>query len=113
MYSILSGDTGEHFHSVMNSVQHEVVREPASILSILTRSREAGTTVGICAALLGAGIHLTSVEDLLIDEDIVIVLKPYDATGCILSVARLRLSDIDYVLPFNSTFINPFFKSLG
>jgi hypothetical protein len=97
--------------AVMNSIQQDFITQPSEILGVLTRSKERKIAVGVNSRLLGPGTYITAVEDILLHDEIVIVLKPYDASGHMLSITRLPLSEITSVLAFNSTFENPYYKS--
>lgn len=88
----------------------EFIIDRGEILKILTRSKDQGNAVGINSRSLGPGTYITAVEDIMLEEDIVIVFKPYDASGHMLEKARLTLAEIQSVLPFNSAFQNPFYK---
>lgn len=110
MYSIFSGATHLKAKDLMSYANLEFISDRNAVLRALTASKEQGTAIGINSAVLGTGTYISCVEDIILDTDIVIVLKPYDATGHMLERAQLALSDIQSVLPFNSTFENPFFK---
>jgi hypothetical protein len=47
---------------------------------------------------------------LITDSDPVVILKSYDVTGYLLARNNLKLSEIESVIPFTSTFPNPFLK---
>jgi hypothetical protein len=91
----------------------EFIYEPEKILAILTLSKERGTVVGINAPTLGRGTHLTAVENISHEPEVMITLKPYDATGHILDRSRIRLSEVHSVIPFSSVFENPFMRTLS
>lgn len=96
----------------MSSVNLEFFYDRNLILNILTDSKEQGTAVGINCSALGAGTFITAVEDIMLEDDMLIVFKPYDANGHMLERNKIKLQEIDSVLPFNSIFQNPFFKSI-
>jgi hypothetical protein len=95
----------------MNSIQQDFITQPSEILGILTRSKERKLAVGINSRLLGRGAYITAVEDILLQEEVIVVLKAFDASGHMLSATRLPLSEISSVLVFHSTFENPYYKS--
>lgn len=90
----------------------ELVIDRREMLEILSESKEHGTAVGICAPVLGQGMHVTAVDDILFDDAITIVLKGYDATGYMLEANKIRLEEIDGVCPFQSPLENPWLRSL-
>jgi hypothetical protein len=89
----------------------EFVSDRSFILNILTKSKDNGTVVGINAPCLGSGTFISVVDDIILVDDIIIVLKPFDASGHMLDTNKIRLSDVTSVLPFNSVFENPFHKT--
>jgi len=91
----------------------EFIYEPQAMLEVLLASRDQNTVVGINAPILGRGTHLTAVEYISDDPDCIITLKPYDATGHILDRNKIKLSDINSVLPFTSVFENPFVRAFA
>ena len=96
----------------MKNLSTEMVSDPGEMLSVLSESKDNGTTVGILASVLGAEIFVTAVEDIIIDQDITVVLKNYDITGYMLETNKLKLGEITSVCPFKSPFENPYMKTL-
>lgn len=97
----------------MQNIDLAFISEPEEILNALQESKDRGTVVGISAAILGNGVFLTSVENVIpADSDHIIVLKGYDVTGYILERNKIRLSDIRAICPFQSKFNNPYLKEL-
>jgi hypothetical protein len=95
----------------MSSANFEFVNDGDDILSLLHKSKDFTLAIGIRSDKLGPGIYVTCVENISLEGDFMVVLKPYDATGKMLETNRLRLSEILSVLPFNSKFQNPFHKT--
>ena len=92
----------------------EKTRESQEILKILIDSKETGKSVGISSPLMGEGFFTTAVEDIiLLEGETVISLIPYDSTGFMLPVNKLKLSQITAVCPFSSKFRNPILKNLN
>jgi hypothetical protein len=89
----------------------EFISDRSDLLRHLTRSKNEGTAIGINSPVLGTRTIVTCVEEIILDGEIVVTLKPFDATGRILNRCRLKLSEINSVLPFSSDFTNPFHKS--
>lgn len=86
------------------------ITDGKEILSVLTDSQREGGTVGINAPLLGRLTCITSVKSIIFDDVVWIILNPYDMSGYMLNVAKLRLDDISSVIPFASKLENPFIK---
>lgn len=112
MKMIFSGETEQNLNHVMNKLSAELVSDPGEMLNILAESKANGTTVGIVAPVLGNDIYVTAVEDIIIDSDILIVLKNYDITGYMLETNKLKLAEISSVCPFKSQFENPYMRTL-
>lgn len=96
----------------MSKITFEAVTEKNEILKYLTESKEQGLTIGICARPFGASVVMGCVEELALGDELIVILKPYDASGAMLNFTTLRLSEVQSVLPFRSKFENPFFKSI-
>jgi hypothetical protein len=97
----------------MQNIDLAVISDPDEILNTLNESKIHGNVVGISASILGNGIFLTAVENIIKTEnDHMIVLKGYDVTGYILERNKIRLSDIRAICPFQSKFKNPYLKEL-
>ena len=86
------------------------ITDGKEILSVLTDSQREGGTVGINAPLLGRLTCITSVQSIIFDDVVWIILNPYDMSGYMLNVVKLRLDDISSVIPFASKLENPFIK---
>jgi hypothetical protein len=94
----------------------DFLQEPRDVLKALLECREHGTLIGIKALILGKGMFVTGVEDILIgdgSEDTRIILKGYDFTGHVLPINTIRLTDIEGVCEFSSKFGNPILKTLS
>lgn len=113
MLTIFSGETEENLNTVMKYLTGEFVSDPGDMLHCLVQSKEHGTAVGVLSPLLGNGIVVTAVEDIIVDEDITIVLKNYDKTGYMLETNKLKLEEIKSVWPFKSPFENPWLRELS
>jgi len=109
---IFSGETEANLNTVMQNLNTEFVSDPGEVLNVLTESKLNGTAVGINAPVLGSGIFVTAVEEVIIGEEITIVLKSYDMTGYILETNKLTLGQINSVCPFKSAFENPYMRTL-
>jgi hypothetical protein len=100
----------------MLNTPFDFIKDPKDIFKALLESKERGTAIGIKAEVLGKGMFVTGVEDLLIGdghENTQVILKGYDFTGHVLETNTIRLTDIEGVCEFASKFGNPFLKTLS
>jgi hypothetical protein len=88
------------------------VNEKRQVVRLMARSWQESLSIGIRSKLLGSGTHIVCVADIKLVDEIVFELKPYDASGKMLEVNRLKLSQIECVIPLTSRFENPFFKTI-
>jgi hypothetical protein len=94
----------------------DFTKDLTGIFKALINSKEQGTAIGIVSPVLGKGMFVTGVEDILIGdghENSHVILKGYDFTGHILETNTIRLTDIEAVCMFSSKFGNPFLKTLS
>ena len=94
----------------------DFVEDPKEVLKALLDSKERGTAIGIKSEVLGKGMFVTGVEEILIGdgrENTKIILKGYDFTGHVLETNMLPLTDIEGICRFNSKFGNPILKTLS
>jgi hypothetical protein len=94
----------------------DFVKGPKDILKALLDSKGNGTAIGIKSPVLGKGMFITAVQDILIGdghESTQIVLKGYDFTGHILETNVIRLTEIEGVCMFASKFGNPILKAIN
>jgi hypothetical protein len=95
----------------MQNIDLAFISEQEEILKVLYESKNQGSVVGISASILGNGIFLTGVDNIIeANDNFIIVLKGYDVTGYILERNKIRLTDIRSVCPFKSKFTNPYLK---
>lgn len=100
----------------MLNTPFDFIREPKEIFRALLESKEGATAIGIKSEILGKGMFVTGVDDILIGdghENTTVVLKGYDFTGHVLSTNSIRLSEIEGVCQFPSKFGNPILKTLS
>jgi hypothetical protein len=85
------------------------------ILDALIESNKGNTTIGIIAPGIFNGVLVTGIENIILnfDGDPVILLRKYDCNGYFLDRHQLKLSEIESVCPFTSSFENPFLRELG
>ena len=94
----------------------DFVDDPKEVFKALLDSKERGTAIGIKSEILGKGMFVTGVEEILIGdgrENTKIILKGYDFTGHVLDTDTIRLVDIKGICRFNSKFGNPILKTLS
>lgn len=100
----------------MTNTPFDFIKEPKDIFKALLESRDRGTAIGIKCGMLGKGMFITSIEDILVGdghENTRVLLKGYDFTGHILEKNNIFLTDIEGVCNFSTKFGNPIMKTLG
>ena len=100
----------------MLNTPFDFIQEPRDIFKALLDSKDRGTAIGIKSGILGKGMFITSVDDILIgdgDRNTQVVLRGYDFTGHVLETNNILLSDIEGVCRFTSKFGNPILKTLS
>lgn len=106
------------FNSVRSAVQlyvdKEFITSSDTILQELVHSKINGNMIGISSPVLGAGMFITAIEDILLEgKRSIIVLKRYDITGHFLATNKVLLDKITAVCPFKSKFENPFLAKVA
>jgi hypothetical protein len=91
-------------HMEKHKPELEFVTSSEEILRILIHSKEYGNVVGISSPLLGAGIFITAVEKVILDYEVVVVLKPRDVNGRTLDKNILKLTELTCACAFRSRF---------
>lgn len=94
----------------------DFIEDRKEIFKALLDSKERGTAIGIKSAVLGQGVFVTAIKDILLGdghENTNIVLKGYDFTGHVLERNMVRLTDIEAICRFSSKFGNPILKALS
>jgi hypothetical protein len=113
-HGILNNITSNSHFFVFTTMEHaDFVTDPQTILRLLTTSKNTSSMVAINSVILGSGTCVTAIKEIILDDDIKIVLSPYDINGHMLDRTTLHLSDIRSVLPFASKFTNPFLKKFA
>ena len=100
----------------MLNTPFDFIKDPGEMFKALLDSKERDTAIGIKSELLGKGMFVTGVDDILIGdghENTLVILKGYDFTGHVLSTNNLRLNEIEGVCQFASKFGNPILKALS
>lgn len=94
----------------------DFIKDPQDVFKALLDSKDRGTAIGIKCRILGKGMFITSVEEILIgdgNENTRIVLKGYDFTGHVLETNNIGLTEIEGVCKFPSKFGNPILNTLS
>ena len=94
----------------------DFIKDPKDIFRALLDSKERGMSIGIKAQILGKGMFVIGVDDILVGdghENTIIITKGYDFTGHVLETNTIRLTDIEGVCVFASKFGNPILKALS
>jgi hypothetical protein len=102
-------------HYMLNT-PFDFIKDPKDIFKALLDSKDRGTAIGIKARVLGKGMFVTSVEDILLGDghdNTKVVLKGYDFTGHVLETDNILLTEIEGVCQFSSKFGNPFLNTLN
>jgi hypothetical protein len=96
----------------MDQITLNILRSQNDILKALFQSKVSKSIIGIKSEVLGPGTYMTSVVEILVDEndDATVVLKGYDMTGYFLNKSTLKLEEIESVIPFTAVFENPFLR---
>ncbi|HTF30388.1 MAG TPA: hypothetical protein VK625_16160 [Flavitalea sp.] len=100
----------------MLNTPFDFIKDPKGIFKALLESKENGTAIGIKSEVLGKGMFVTGIEDILIGdggENTKIVLKGFDFTGHVLETNSIQLTQIEGVCTFPSKFGNPILKTLS
>ena len=91
----------------------DIITTRRDIYNALVDSQENQSIIGIASKDLGPGMFMTSVKEIVDEEqDVLIVLNSYDTSGYFLEKNKVYLSSITGVLPFKAVFANPFLKAL-
>jgi hypothetical protein len=92
----------------MDGVTLETIYDRNRIEAMLRYSQKHGTTIGIHSPVLGGGVYITSIENVIPGEETMVVLRSYDPSGAILNTSKVKLADIRCVFPFQPVFENPY-----
>ena len=94
--------------------EYNFTRSYAEILKALLDSKENGTMVALAVPCIGAGVFITAVEDLFInDDESFIQVKNFDVTGRIIEKTKIALKEIVGACPLHSKWENPFLKNIS
>jgi hypothetical protein len=89
----------------------DYITDRKEIIKLLIKSQDYGLAIAINSERLGSHPCVISVDNILFEDEVTIILKPYDANGRILETSSVKLSEITSVVQLHSNFNNPFYKS--
>lgn len=83
------------------------------ILQMLISSKEDGNSIAVASPVLGPGVIMTTVDDIILsDGDAIIRFRPFDSTGYFLATQFVSLHEISGVFPLKSEFPNPVLNNM-
>ena len=92
----------------LRELQVQFIRNRNAILQQIKLCRKSGGLIGVYSDELGKGMFLTTVDHIhSIDDEVLIVFKPYDVNGDFLQRTSLPLKDISGICPFNQIYEAP------
>lgn len=87
----------------------ELITHRDEITDEILKSKQEGNIVGIISPVLGSGMFLTGVDDLILAEgSSLVILKRFDVNGYLFPTHEIPLNSIKAVCPFTSKFRNPY-----
>lgn len=75
------------------------ITDRKEIIRLLFRCKTVGRPLGIKSKILGSRTRICSIMGVVVTDDIMVILKPYDFTGEFIGKNVLAMSDISSVLP--------------
>lgn len=98
----------------MHQITINVLTARSEIFKALVESQDSSSIIGISSEELGSGTYMTSVKEIIMEDedDCIVVLNSYDASGYFLEKNKIRLTSINCVIPFHGIFENPFLKAI-
>jgi hypothetical protein len=107
-------DVNREFRVMRIQGEYNFTRNEGEILRALLDSKEKGTMVALAVPCIGAGVFITAVDDLFLnDGETYIHVKNYDVTGRIIEKTKIALKEIIGACPLNSKWENPFLKNIS
>lgn len=95
------------------TLEFEEIYDPREIIKHILESKANETVIGIVSPLLGRVMILTGVEDLILEDVPMLILKPFDTSGNIISTVKIPLTQIQCVKSFKTKFENPLISRFG
>jgi hypothetical protein len=95
--------------------ESDFVFSAGEVLNIIVESHKRNTEIGIRAPAVFDGVLVTGIENIILNDesDPIILLRKYDSNGKFLERDKIKLSEIECVYAFKSSFKNPFLKLFG
>jgi hypothetical protein len=107
-------DLKKEFRVMRIQGEYNFTRNEGEILKALLNSKENCTMVALAVPCIGAGVFITAVDDLYLnDGETYIQVKNYDVTGRIIEKTKIALKEIIGVCPLNSKWENPYLKNIS
>lgn len=111
----ISEKLGKILPFIANTVEAETspgsfdfIRSKAHMLRELEYCKQHNNLVGIYCSLLGNGMFLVGVENIVYgDEGVLIIFHKRDMSGHALARRTLELSEISVIVPFNNPYVPP------
>jgi hypothetical protein len=98
----------ESFFAENLNASVEFVKRKKIILQELQYCHNKGNLVGVYSDVLGEGMFLLGVEDVIqLQDEELIVFYPDDMSGLPLKRRTIFLKEIKKIVPFNNLYINP------
>jgi hypothetical protein len=79
--------------------RREPVIDKKIIIRLLYSSRTLRRPVGINSKIIGSKTRICHVMGIVVTDEVVIILQPYDISGKIIGRNVLTLSDIESIIP--------------
>jgi len=106
-------DARKDFRVMRIQGDYNFTRDDGEILKALLDSKEKGTMIALAVPFIGAGVFITAVDDLFLnDGETYIQIKNFDVTGRIIEKTRIPLREIIGACPLNSQWANPYLKNM-
>ena len=87
----------------------KILKHRKAMKDALQESRQTGKVIGVYSPVLGSGMFLVCVEEIVYEHKEVekVILKPFDMNGILLTANELSLHHIKSVCPFDTFYVNP------
>lgn len=96
------------------NAENDFTRKPEEILKALLDSKDKGTMIALAVPSIGAGVFITAVDDLFLnDAESFVQLKSFDGTGRIIEKTKIPLKEILGACTLHSQWVNPYLKEFG
>lgn len=97
-----------HVKLQLRELRVQFIRNKNAILKQIKLCRKSGGLIGVYSDELGKGMFLTTVDHIhSINDEVLVVFKPYDVSGDFLEKTSVPLKDISGICPFNQIYEEP------